>query len=547
MPAVNDGSGELAMYRASAQTPFFDVRKQELPPTVSPKQVTLRDRVTIATLVPFPAAAALPHSLLVYLCDQLNKEIEKGDTYPMDSPMSLEEFGALWFSKFGAVMLLGEVKDVADVQSMGLSGADWKKTCLGSFSIKPNYPGRSSHVCNGAFLVTDASRNRGVGRLMGECYLEWAPQLGYTYSVFNLVYETNVASCRIWDALGFKRIGRVPGCGNLKSYPGQLIDAIIFGRDLGPEGEDFVSEERFDKIRYYLKHSKYPSGADRAEKSRLRSAATHYKLVGGQNGEPEKLMLKDKEVVSDPQQQYEIARKVHEQQHGGINKTTANIALKFHWVRIKETVSMVIKNCEKCKESPKAPVPGIDTLSSRRDKSSTPREQKNDMSPNRFGTPPEQLSNVHQYIKEDPFGGPTTPVLHGALDEMKFQPESDDMGEYADIPLDPQIMDDIQHHLPTFPHHSDVDPYEPNGLHETHGLGHDFDPTHLQHHDGTNDFRIVEDDDTLIASQAAAALRDQTMHLVDTSRLHNESQLHRDLLAAGFVSREEPSQFDGRY
>lgn len=174
---------------------------------------------------------------------------------------------------------------------------------------------------------------------------------GYTYSVFNLVYETNVASCRIWDALGFKRIGRVKACGNLRSHPDDLVDAIIYGRDLGPEGEDFVSEERFDKIRYYLKHGTYPSGADRAEKSRLRSAATHYKLLPDEDGQGERLMLKDKEVVSDPQRQYEIARNVHAQQHGGINKTTATIAEKFHWVRIKETVSLVIKNCPDCKES----------------------------------------------------------------------------------------------------------------------------------------------------------------------------------------------------
>lgn len=79
------------------------------------------------------------------------------------------------------------------------------------------------------------------------------------------MYETNVASCRIWDALGFKRIGRVKGCGNLKSYPGELVDAIIYGRDLGQD-DDFVSEERFDKIRFYLKNGKYPNGADRAEK-----------------------------------------------------------------------------------------------------------------------------------------------------------------------------------------------------------------------------------------------------------------------------------------
>lgn len=170
------------------------------------------------------------------------------------------------------------------------------------------------------------------------------------------MYETNVASCRIWDALGFKRIGRVKKCGNLRSHPDELVDAIMYGRDLGPEGEDFVFEERFDKIRFYLKHNKYPDGADRAEKSRLRSAATHYRLIPKDDGSgEEKLMLKDKEVVSDPQKQYEIARSTHSLQHGGINKTTAAIAEQFHWVRIKETVSLAIKNCPQCKETAKDP------------------------------------------------------------------------------------------------------------------------------------------------------------------------------------------------
>lgn len=202
---------------------------------------------------------------------------------------------------------------------------------------------------------------------------------GYTYSVFNLVYETNVASCRIWDALGFKRIGRVPGCGNLKSYPDRLVDAIIYGRQLGNEEEDDgATEERFDKIKYYLKHGKYPNGADRAEKSRLRSAATHYKLIpaDGSSGEAEKLMLKGKEVVSDPQRQYEVARELHLQQdaggkgHAGINKTTAAIAEKYHWERIKATVSAVIKNCPECKVANKPPGP-----SQRQDDASTDSRQ----------------------------------------------------------------------------------------------------------------------------------------------------------------------------
>ncbi|KAG9247466.1 hypothetical protein BJ878DRAFT_177013 [Calycina marina] len=356
MPAMLDDPDSPTIYRTSGSAPFSDPHSaySALPLDVYPRQVTLRDRVTTATIVPFSSRQDVPASLLAYLRDQLNKEIELGDTYPMIDSMPLDKFSSYWFQNFGAVMLLGTIDSASEVTE----GKIWATECLGSFYIKPNYPGRSSHVCNAGFLVTDAARNRGVGRLMGEAYLDWAPKLGYTYSVFNLVYETNVASCKIWDALGFKRIGRVKGAGNLKSYPDQLTDAIIFGRDLGQDGTDIVSEERFDKIAFYLRYGKYPVGADRAEKSRLRSAATHYKLL-----ESGKLMLKDKEVISDPAKQYEIARDVHIQQHGGINKTTATIAEKYHWVRIKETVSLVIKNCTECKELGKAPTVRADGVS----------------------------------------------------------------------------------------------------------------------------------------------------------------------------------------
>lgn len=150
---------------------------QEYAGTICPRQFTLRDRVTVATLVPFISVAQVPHGLLGYLSDQLNKEIEKGDTYTMIDPIPLEKFAPWWFANIGAIMLLGDIQDVHDVQLMEHNGTDWTKVCLGSFNIRPNYPGRSSHVCNGMFLVTDASRNKGVGKLMGEGFLEWAPRL----------------------------------------------------------------------------------------------------------------------------------------------------------------------------------------------------------------------------------------------------------------------------------------------------------------------------------------------------------------------------------
>ncbi|KAI1207674.1 uncharacterized protein F4807DRAFT_434126 [Annulohypoxylon truncatum] len=501
MPAILDDPSSPTIYRVTGQAPFPDPNKPELPPNVLPRQVTLRDRQTIATVVPFASRDQVPVSLLAYLSDQFAKEIEGGDTYPMIDPMPLDKFSAYWFQNFAGIMLLGQIESAADV----VEGKDWSRECLGSFYIKPNYPGRSSHVCNGGFLVTEATRNRGVGRLMGESYLDWAPKLGYSYSVFNLVYETNVASCKIWDALGFKRIGRVKGCGSLKSYPDRLIDAIIYGRDLGPgagegNGEPLlVSEERFDKIKFYLKYGRYPNGSDRAEKSRLRSAATHYKLL-----ENDVLMLKDKEVISDPVRQLDISRHLHESGgHAGINKTTATIAEKYHWSRVKETVSHVIRTCDQCKEAGKTPsvqnqtssrrltvnsncaVVGLNTMPPRM----SPVEATGPGSVDATGRVPELQTPTHNDLPSlvgsaNPYAHPgdiTTllnPTMQAPSDNslpshhplMQNQLHHDSAATLASLheavdmyhPIDPQIISQSAHHPPTHHHPHAFNSFHPS-------------------------------------------------------------------------------------
>lgn len=182
-----DDPSSPAIFRRSGADPL-PAPKSALPEDVVPRQVTLRDRVTKATLMPFSSVEDVPLSLLDYLCSQLNKEIEKGDTYPMMDPMPLAYFGPYWFANFAAVMLLGSYDNVQAVKRAAMEGKDWEKECLGSFYVKPNYPGRSSHVCNGGFLVTDGARNRGVGRLMGENYLQWAPKLVSCSNLTSNVY-----------------------------------------------------------------------------------------------------------------------------------------------------------------------------------------------------------------------------------------------------------------------------------------------------------------------------------------------------------------------
>lgn len=95
---------------------------------------------------------------------------------------------------------------------------------------QPNYPGRSSHLCNGGFVVPTHHRGLRVGHTLGRSYLHFAPLLGYRGSVFNLVYVSNVASVKIWDSLGFQRVGLVPGAGRLEGEEG-YVDAIVFYYD----------------------------------------------------------------------------------------------------------------------------------------------------------------------------------------------------------------------------------------------------------------------------------------------------------------------------
>ncbi|KAJ5292874.1 uncharacterized protein N7443_008827 [Penicillium atrosanguineum] len=154
------------------------------------------------TLYPITGGpSSVPKDLIKFLHAEFSAEIERGSTYPMEQPMELEQFAQYWFGTFCVLAVLDE-------------------------------EGRCSHICNAGFITTTASRGKGVGQAMGEAYLEFAPKLGYKYSVFNLVFANNPASIRIWEKLGFNVIGRVPKAARLANSE-ELVDALIIGRELG--------------------------------------------------------------------------------------------------------------------------------------------------------------------------------------------------------------------------------------------------------------------------------------------------------------------------
>jgi len=62
-------------------------------------------------------------------------------------------------------------------------------------------------------------------------------------------------------------------------------------------------------------------------------------------------ILRGKDIISAPYMSCEIAESIDEE-HAGINKFTASVSARFHWIRIKETKTFAIKNLLCAKKSP---------------------------------------------------------------------------------------------------------------------------------------------------------------------------------------------------
>ncbi|EPS93049.1 hypothetical protein FOMPIDRAFT_1026643 [Fomitopsis schrenkii] len=196
------------------------------------------------------ASARAILGLVEYLHKTFADELERGLTYPQEvlpgESYTLEAFQAYYFAADVLVAVIGRSTDgtMVDGEEMQLGieeaikGRALEKCIAGCYYVKPNYPGRSSHICNAGFLVPLTQRGRGIGAVLARSYLYYGPRLGYEASVFNLVYVNNTASVRLWEALGFTKAGLIPRAGRLRKVDGsegeEFVDAHVFYRRFDP-------------------------------------------------------------------------------------------------------------------------------------------------------------------------------------------------------------------------------------------------------------------------------------------------------------------------
>lgn len=91
----------------------------------------------------------------------------------------------------------------------GVAEAD--SEVLGLYILHPNNVGRCGHICNASYAVDAKWRGLHIGeKLVLDCIAQ-GRSLGFRILQFNAVVRTNLRARRLYERLGFRQLGVIPG------------------------------------------------------------------------------------------------------------------------------------------------------------------------------------------------------------------------------------------------------------------------------------------------------------------------------------------------
>lgn len=101
---------------------------------------------------------------------------------------------------------------------------------LGTYYLRANASGPSSHIANCGYMVSPESRGKGIARMLCLHSQEIAIELGFTAMQYNSVVSTNEVAVKLWQKLGYSIIGTIPNAYNHKKLG--LVDSFIMHKQL---------------------------------------------------------------------------------------------------------------------------------------------------------------------------------------------------------------------------------------------------------------------------------------------------------------------------
>ncbi|HPU62640.1 MAG TPA: GNAT family N-acetyltransferase [Mobilitalea sp.] len=82
---------------------------------------------------------------------------------------------------------------------------------VGLYILHPNNVGRCGHICNTSYAVKKEFRGKGIGKKLVIHSMEKAKEQGFRILQFNAVVRSNERALRLYEKLGFVKLGIIPG------------------------------------------------------------------------------------------------------------------------------------------------------------------------------------------------------------------------------------------------------------------------------------------------------------------------------------------------
>ena len=82
---------------------------------------------------------------------------------------------------------------------------------LALYILHPNNVGRCGHISNASYAVRSDVRGRHIGEIIVKDCIAKARALGFRILQFNAVVATNIHARHLYQRLGFKELGIIPG------------------------------------------------------------------------------------------------------------------------------------------------------------------------------------------------------------------------------------------------------------------------------------------------------------------------------------------------
>ena len=149
---------------------------------------------------------------LAQMCDIWNEIVEEGVAFPQME--TLDETSAADF--FGGQSFTGV--------------AECDGSLLGLYILHPNNVGRCGHIANSSYAVKSGVRGLHIGEKLVIHSLSQAKALGFRILQFNAVVRTNDRALKLYEKLGFQKLGVIPGGFLMKD--GHYEDIIPHYREL---------------------------------------------------------------------------------------------------------------------------------------------------------------------------------------------------------------------------------------------------------------------------------------------------------------------------